>query len=117
NNSANNITVKNCLLDAGSGITSATQGIVCLSLSASGSTGNSFITLDNNKIGDAANFVTNCIYSDGSSSPLNHDNTITNNEIFNFNNGIYATSSYNGGNWNISNNSFYNNLNNTTNSN
>lgn len=112
-NSANNITIKNCLIS----VSCTAFGATCINLStsASGTTGNSYLTFNGNNIGDASQWTTNEISSTGSAGIPNHDITISNNNIFSFSNtagssatGINVTSTGNGSNWTITGNSFYN---------
>ncbi len=131
-NNSTYITVKHTEIESKSVYGNRGSHVVYFGYSATSGTGNSYITLDNNRIGTVSPstyFTINCIYSsggNGSGASPNHDNIIINNEIVNFaywTSGGYnsfgiriggnSESNYannygnNGGNWNISNNSFY----------
>lgn len=113
-NSANNMSISNCLLETADGSWKAYT--VYFGAATTGATGNSYITLDNNMIGSTTNLVANGIWSEGTgATALNHDNNITDNEIINFSYGIsnafpvygIYVNSGNGSNWNITGNSLY----------
>ena len=112
-NSANHIVIKNCVIDLQSSA-SSTGPVISLSTSSSGSTGNSYITLSGDNIGDGSTYLsTSMIQSSGTSGTPNHDNSIVNNNIFNFGDptrayGINVTATGNGNNWKIMGNSLYN---------
>ncbi|MBL0358337.1 MAG: hypothetical protein IPP72_16355 [Chitinophagaceae bacterium] len=108
-NSAENNTVKYCVLK-GSG-TNVQSGIILFSTSASGN-GNDNNLIDHNDItGDPAGRPVNVICTSGTSGRENSTNTISNNNIFNFfraassSTGIYIYS--NSIDWTVSGNSFY----------
>jgi subtilisin-like proprotein convertase family protein len=91
------------------------SGTILLSTSnVAGGIGNDFNTIANCKIRDRSDVtatMNNAIYSNGTSGRENSDINIINNEIFNFTtSGIWVSGTGNGSNWNISNNSFYNNI-------
>ena len=99
--------VKNCKLES----SNTTVGAIYL-VSTTGTNGNSYNTFTNNKFSNnAGSGLYTAIYSAGSSTARNSNNTITGNEIANFGTyGIYLSSAYNGPEWTISNNHFYNTL-------
>ncbi len=93
----------------------STQYVILFSTSTA-STGNNFNLIDNNIIRDHSDMIsvpTYGIYSNGTGSTgiENSDNTISNNQIFNFEtSGVYVAAIGNGDNWVIRGNHFYNNL-------
>ncbi len=106
-------TLRDCYWESGNTSSASTASGVIRFYNSTGSNGNDFNTVMNNVIRDRtdANGQPYAgIYAYGSSSATNSDNTISGNEIFNYTTyGVYL-SSYNGDNWTISGNSFYNNL-------
>ena len=105
-NSAENDTVKYCTIRSGS--TDASGGDVFFSTATSGM-GNSNNAITNcNITNSAGNIPINAIYSAGSASYLNSNNTISNNNFYDLYYGIYIYSNSTA--WNITNNSFYETL-------
>ncbi len=105
-NGAQNITIRNCHLESGSsGIKFGTSSVL---------SGNSFNQILYNSIHnrtDITGALSSGITSTGTSSNPNHTNTIRGNEIYNYSStGIFISATGNGGEWIISDNSFYNNL-------
>jgi hypothetical protein len=90
--------------------TSASSGVVVFSTST-GTVGNSNNSISDGQIRDGASTPANGIYSSGSTTAVNSNNTITNNSIFNFfaagtaSNGILLSTASSA--WTITNNSFY----------
>ncbi|MCX6249352.1 MAG: hypothetical protein NTX61_01230 [Bacteroidetes bacterium] len=109
-NDATNNTIQYCYLEA---YNTTTGGVVSFSTST-GTLGNSSNTISHCIIRNRTDgtYAIACgIYSSGTATTLNANNTISDNEILNFTTyGVDITSIGNGGNWNISGNSFYNNL-------
>jgi hypothetical protein len=108
-NSAENNTIQYCTIKGSE--TNAASGIIFFSASASGN-GNDGNILENNTItADAAGRPINAIYSLGTSLSENTENTISNNNVYNFfNRGISSNGINLGGNtsaWTITGNSFY----------
>lgn len=110
-NEATNDTIRNCVLRAST--TSGTNGVVVFGLSAAGTTGNSNNMIDNCDIHENGSALpANGIYSAGTAGRINSNNTISNNNIFNyFLNAATATAGINiGANtsaWTIIGNKFY----------
>ena len=110
-NDATNNTIKFCLLK-GSSVSASGGGIIFFSSSSSGTVGNDGNTIDRNNItSDAAGRPVNVIFSSGTSGKANSENTVSNNNIYNFlkhgtaSNGINIGSNTTA--WTISSNSFY----------
>lgn len=111
-NDATNNTLQ--YLNMESQATLTTTGVVFLHTST-GTQGNSFNSILNNNISGRTDVlgatISNGIFSSGSALGTNHDNIVSNNHIFNFQNiGINLLSSNdgNGANWTITNNHLYN---------
>lgn len=107
---AANTVVKNCVLEGG--YDSSPGGVVKIT-TATGD-GNSGNTIMNNAIRNRSDATADGpyagIYCLGSSGAPNSNNTITDNDIFNWGSyGIYVSSTGNGDGWTISRNSFYDN--------
>lgn len=109
-NEATNDTIRNCKLRGSS--TSTSMGVVMFSTSSAGTLGNSNNMVTNCDIHqNAAALPTNGIYSLGTTGRINNNNSIINNNIYNF----YNASSISTGillegftsNWTISGNKFY----------
>jgi hypothetical protein len=106
-NDASYNTVKYCNVQGVN--TTSTQGVVLFS--TANSTGNDHNTIDHCNIHDGATTPYNCVYSLGTAGSENDNNTITNNNIYNFYNnggashGIFISSSNTT--WTISGNSCY----------
>ena len=109
-NDANDNTVQYCNIEGST--TNTDNGVIFFSTGTT--TGNNNNLIHGNIISDLSNtsgVPANLIYSYGSASYPNSDNTISDNEILNFSSyGINITNTGNGDNWNISGNSFYNSL-------
>ncbi|MES2654257.1 MAG: T9SS type A sorting domain-containing protein [Bacteroidota bacterium] len=103
-------TIRNCIIEGA--CTSPLRGVITLANSTNVSTGIRDLLFDNNDIRDISDSMkvpANLIYSASTSTTLlNSDITISNNNLFNFRRaGILVSNTGNGGNWNILNNSFY----------
>jgi len=105
-NDATNNTLDSLTIESGN--TSASSGSIFFSTST-GTTGNSNNNIQNSVIrSDASGVHANTVYSNGSTTALNADNTISGNEILNFTgNAVLVTNSGNGNTWNINQNKFY----------
>lgn len=110
NDASNNI-VRFCDIQ---GVNNSTAGGVILFSTTTGTTGNDFNLIENNDIHDGATTPTNCILSSGTATTINHfnsNNTIQNNNIFNFFNAaavsLGALITTGSTEWTISGNSFY----------
>lgn len=112
-NDARQNTVTRC--DVVGSNTTTTTGVIQLSTST-GYTGNSNNTFSNLDIYNSVvgTYPANCIFSSGTATAPNQNNTITNNLLHDFNrSGVEVTATGNWGGWNVSNNSFYQTLNNS----
>jgi hypothetical protein len=92
--------------------TSTTTGLLHISTSTVAGFGNSYNTLSNSLLQDRTDTTRTTpavgVYSAGTAANPNDSNVIINNTITNFTNtGVSVTATGNGGNWNISNNQFY----------
>jgi hypothetical protein len=92
--------------------TGTTTGLFHISTSTVAGFGNSYNTLSNSLLQDRTDTTRTTpavgVYSAGTAANPNDSNVIINNTITNFTNtGISVTATGNGGNWNISNNQFY----------
>lgn len=92
--------------------TSTTTGLFHLSTSTVAGFGNSYNILSNSLLQDRTDTTRTTpavgVYSAGTAANPNDSNVIINNTITNFTNtGVSVTATGNGGNWNISNNQFY----------
>jgi hypothetical protein len=105
--------IQNCIVEGQANITSATTRAI---INIGGTASNNNIRIAGNKLGSSS-YANNIIYSAGAAGDPNHTVTIENNEIFNFLTsgggftrafGINITSTGNGSNWKIKNNSIYN---------
>lgn len=107
-NGANFDTIRNCIIEGA--VTLQTIGVIHIA-GTNNSIGNANIIIENNDIrnrSDSMGIPAILIYSQGSVSAPNHHIRINNNNLFNFNrSGVYVSPTGNGGNWTISNNSFY----------
>lgn len=106
-NDASNNTVRNCVVEGAS--TSITRGVIGFGTGSVTGNDNNLITENHVRdLSTAAGVPTNLIGSNGSSAAVsNSGNTVSNNELFNFNtNGIYITPSGNDS-WTITGNNLF----------
>ena len=104
-NDATYDTLMNCIIKGVN--SSSSSGTIVISVSTR-TTGNDYIVIKNDSIGNGATVPFNAIYSSGTSGRENDNITISNNKIYSFSTyGIRATATGNGGNWFIKGNSFY----------
>ncbi|MES2656615.1 MAG: BNR-repeat neuraminidase N-terminal domain-containing protein [Bacteroidota bacterium] len=107
-NGANFDTIRNCIIEGALAL--QTMGVIHIA-GTNNSVSNANISIENNDIrnrSDSMGIPTILIYSQGSVNAPNHTIRIDNNNLFNFNrSGVYVSPTGNGGNWTISNNSFY----------
>ena len=109
-NDANNITVKNCIIEGDA----LGDNIGCINILTAASIGNCYLTFSNNNIGNN-DYIDTRVYCSGTAGHANHDIAFTNNNIFNFldggnsmyDYGINITATGNGNNFTITGNSFY----------
>lgn len=109
-NGARYDTIRNCIIEGA--CSSTLRGVVTFANSTNVSTGVRDLVFDNNDVRDRSDSVgipAILFYSSStSSSLLNSDITISNNHLFNFRkSGVFVSTTGNGGNWNITGNSFY----------
>jgi hypothetical protein len=113
-NDAHNDTITYCYIEG----TNNTSGVINFgTTNVSNGTGNDSNSINNCFIGDTlgsagtSNRPSAVIYSNGTANFENSENSIVNNNIYNYiSNGINVTATGNGSNWNITGNSFYNNM-------
>jgi len=102
-------TIRNSIIEGAS--TSTVSGVIVVSTSVGGSTGNSNLVFSGNDIRDRSDVTgvpANLIYASGTTAAPNSNITITGNNLFNWTNiAVNQSSTGNGDGWSISSNSFY----------